>query len=112
MKRSVLRRWLGAGAVLLATAAPLGIAQAAVPGTLTHQGRLYKDSGDPVTDTLEITFAIYDTPGAAEPLWTETHTVSFEDGYFSVSLGADKPLGKAVFTGAERYLGITIGEDA
>src|SRR5205085_2180720 len=95
------------------TAAVLALSSvaSAVPATLTHQGRLYNDKGAPVTETLEVVFSVYDNPNAADPIWSETHTVSFEDGYFSVSLGADAPFGKT-FDGSARYLGIKIGADA
>ena len=110
MMRSFLRRSLQAGIALAALGA-VGTA-AAVPGTLTHQGRLYDDAGAPVTATLEVTFSIYEDPQSAAAIWTETHTVSFEEGYFSVSLGADEPFGKGVLDGKARYLGIQVGADA
>ncbi len=86
-------------------------AHAAVPPTLTHQGRLYSDAGDPVNATLDVTFSVYDDPSAAAPVWTEEHTITFEDGYFSVSLGADAPFGD-VFDGDPLYLGIKVGDNA
>src|SRR4051812_15298352 len=101
--RSVLRL-LGCAGALLAATLPHGAAFAKVPGTLTHQGRLYAESGDPVNDTLDVVFDIYEAPAAQTPLWSETHTITFEDGYFSVSLGSDKPLDGLVLDGSERYL--------
>jgi Fibrinogen beta and gamma chains, C-terminal globular domain len=88
-------------------------AQAAVPSTLAHQGRLFDANDAPVTDTLDVVFALYDSEDpTATPLWTETHSVSFDNGYFSVNLGEITPIGPGVFDGSVRHLGITVGDDA
>jgi hypothetical protein len=97
-----------AGAAALSLAGP---ASAGVPVTLTQQGRLFDASGAPLGKQVDIQFAIYDLPAASTPLWTETHAVTFEDGYFSVSLGENVPFDKSVFDGSTRYLGITVGND-
>jgi hypothetical protein len=95
--------------ILLST----GGALAAVPSTLTHQGRLFDANDMPVTQTLDVVFALYESEAtAATPLWTETHSVAFDDGYFSVDLGELVPIGPSVFNGSVRYLGITVGDDA
>lgn len=86
-------------------------AHASVPQTLVHQGRLYDDAGAPVNATLDVEFTIYAGPVDMEALWTATHTVTFEDGYFSVALGTAEPLDAAI-DGSERFLGITVGNDA
>ena len=108
--RSFRRRLVSAG-VSLAIAAAAASASAAVPPTLTHQGRLFDDMGAPVSATVDVEFRIYDSPNAAEPVWTETHTVSFEDGFFSVALGADAALAPLLGK-KELFLGITVGEGA
>lgn len=106
------RRFIAALKAALAAsllAAPLA---AAVPTTITHQGRLFDPGGKPVTSTLAVVFTVYDGPGAgANVLWTETHGIGFEEGYFSVELGADKPFEAGVFDGSVRYLGIQVGSD-
>lgn len=89
--------------------------RAAVPAALVHQGRLFDAAGQPITSAaIEVQFAIYATAGAATPLWKEVASVSFEDGYFSVELGVDpmNPIDSTVFSGASRYLGIAVGNDA
>src|SRR5690349_15070557 len=95
-------------AASVAMAAP---ALADVPKTLMHQGRLYDAMGEPLTATLDVTFAMYAGPVDTSSIWQETHTVTFEDGYFSVALGTDEPV-DAVLDGSERYLGIKVGGDA
>ncbi|MFO0616685.1 MAG: collagen-like protein [Polyangiaceae bacterium] len=82
----------------------------AAPHQLTHQGRLFDAAGAPVDGPLSVTFAIYDAQASATPLWTETHMVTFDDGYYSVALGATSPL-DAALDGSERFLGIQVGAD-
>lgn len=111
------RRTLGRACTVLVGAAALGAtsaAAAAVPGTLMHQGRLYDDAGNPVVSgsPLDVTFALYDDPLATTPIWDETHAISFDDGYFSVSLGEVAAFADATFDGSVRYLGITIQGEA
>ena len=88
-------------------------ANAAIPNTVNHQGRLFDGKGLPVTGTKTMTFAIYakanDAVGAE--LWKETHSVSLDDGYFTVSVGSSTPFGAVLFDGSERYLGITVDSD-
>ncbi|WP_437977854.1 hypothetical protein WMF11_14300 [Sorangium sp. So ce295] len=97
---------LAASAVVVA-----GTAAAAVPATITHQGRLYDERDVPISATLDVVFALYDERDASTPLWSEVHSITFEDGFFSVRLGAIVPFEQAIFDGAERYLGITVGDD-
>src|SRR5687767_11313339 len=100
------------GGAALVAALLTGNAAAAVPGTITHQGRLFDAKGAPVSETLDVVFTIYDAAGGSTVLWTETHAVAFDGGYFSVELGAMTPFGPTVFDGKVRYLGITVGGDA
>ena len=90
-----------------------GSASAAVPTTITHQGRLFDDKNAPVNKTLEVVFTLYvSEDAAAKVLWTETRSVTFDNGYFSVSLGDTTPFDATVFDGSVRYLGIKVGTDA
>ena len=86
-------------------------ASAAVPATMTHQGRLYDAADKPVEGPLEVKFSIYDGEPNSAALWTETLTVDFDQGYFSVALGETVPFEKETFDGSVRYLGIQIGAD-
>jgi hypothetical protein len=104
------RTILGASA-LAAAAAVSGGAVAAVPRTITHQGRLFDAAGQPVDDTLDVVFALYDGADADVPVWSEAHTIAFDHGYFSVELGEITPFEHPVFDGTARYLGITVGDD-
>lgn len=102
-------------ALIVSIAALLGglgtrSANAAVPGTLTQQGRLFDASGNAITNSVSITFTLYDAASGGTNLWTETHTVTPDEGYFSVQLGDTTALG-SVFDGSTRYLGVKVGSD-
>ena len=112
MRIHTIRRWITASMMALGAALATGSAAAAVPQTMTHQGRLFDAESNPINTTLDVVFSIYDSDDAnAELLWTETHTISFEEGYFSVALGSITAFDSGVFDGSERYLGIRVGSD-
>jgi hypothetical protein len=87
-------------------------ARAAVPGTLTQQGRLLDSGGMPVSGPVSFVFTIYDAPTAGASLWTESQMITLEDGYFSARLGDTTAIPATVFTGAIRYLGIKVATDS
>ena len=59
-----------------------------VPRTMSYQGHLNDDGGQPVTDTLDITFRLYDVETGGSPLWDEVVAdVPIIDGSFSAELG-------------------------
>ena len=99
---------LGISAAALITASA---ASAAVPSTLTQQGRLFDSSGAPVAGSVSIVFTIYDSASGGTALWTETQTVTLDEGYFSARLGESTPIPSGVFDGSTRYLGVTVGTD-
>ena len=109
--RRTMKRYLTT-CIAAAVALVASTAAAAVPGVITHQGRLYATDGTPVKETMDVEFSIYDTPDAVVPIWTETHTITFDEGYFSVGLGEIAPFDEVVFDGSARYLGIKVGSDA
>ena len=62
------------------------------PRTMNYQGRLTDDQGQPVTNTVSMTFTIYDAETDGNSKWTEIHpSVSVVDGLFSVVLGQGDP---------------------
>lgn len=87
-------------------------AQAAVPLTLTQQGRLLNADGTPVTSPVRMIFNIYDSSSSTTPLWTETQSnVMLDSGAFSVQLGSVTPFPATVWNGQTVYLGVTVGND-
>lgn len=109
-----LRRLTRVAFAALTAAAAASVAlpvSAGVPVTLTQQGRLFDANGKPLSDTVDVQFAIYDLAASSTPIWKEIHSITFEDGYFSVIIGDTQPIDGAVFNGATRYLGVTVGND-
>jgi hypothetical protein len=86
-------------------------ARAAVPAQLTHEGRLLDASGQPVSASQVIIYKIYDAATGGNVLWTETLTVPFDNGYFSVQLGTMTPISTSLLAGGARYLGVQVGAD-
>ena len=98
---------------LLATSVWLGgaRAEAQVPQTLMHQGRLFDSAGAPSTGRQNITYRVYSAATGGMALWTESHMVTLDDGYFSVQLGDTTMLPANLFDGTPRFLGVTVGSD-
>lgn len=87
-------------------------ANAQVPNTLSFQGTLTDQAGQPITGTRSVTLSLYTVASAGTPFWKETQTVSVISGRFSAVLGSSSnPLNSANFTG-ETYIGIKVGSDA
>jgi hypothetical protein len=83
-------------------------AHAAVPRTISYQGRLTNASGQPVNATESFTFKLYLTGSGGIPVWTETHgSVAVSHGLFTVSLGSLAPLGLAF--DRQYHLGVSVG---
>ena len=110
-----MKRILTVLACSAAATMPLAIgnsAFAAVPNALTQQGRLLNAQGNAVTTAQQIVFTIYDAATAGTVLWTETQTITPDDGYFSARLGDATAIPATLFNGATRYLSVKVGADA
>ncbi len=86
-------------------------------GSIAYQGRLADASGDPLSDTVNMTFRLYAAASGGAPLWEEQWTgansVQVSDGLFNVMLGSVNPIGQAVITSNNNlFLGITVGTDS
>jgi len=82
-----------------------------IPQLINYQGMLTDDSGNPITDTLDIEFKIYDSETSGNLKWSETQSqVSIIDGLFNVILGSVNPIDSLTFD--ENYwLDITVGAE-
>jgi len=86
---------------------------ASVPLRLNEQGRLFQAGGNtPVTGNVAMVFTIYDAATVGTALWTETYSVTLDQGYFSVQLGSTVPFPATLWNGAVRYIGVQVGTDA
>ena len=108
MRRTILSHTVVAALFGVAVLHATPEAQAALPRTLTNQGRLYDPAGQPVAGALSVTFAVYESDSGGVPLWSEVQSVTFDAGYFAVELGSIVPFGTGVFDGSVRYLGIAV----
>ena len=80
-----------------------------VPWHINYQGYLTDDAGNPINDTLSMTFGIWDDPGVGSELWNENGNVVVEEGLFNVVLGSTTPIPSDVFgAGQSRWLELTI----
>ena len=63
------------------------VALAHVPQLISFQGKLYDDTGNPITGQVEVTFRIYNLETGGTALWSETINVESENGLYNVTLG-------------------------
>lgn len=88
----------------------LSFSYADIPRTINYQGKLTDKQGYPLDGSYDISFRLYDTATAGNPLWQEAHTaVSVSKGLFSVLLGTVTPLNLPF--DKQYYLGIKVGAD-
>ena len=76
----------------------------AAPLLINYQGRLVDTAGNPLTGAQSILFSVYDAASAGSLLWSETQSVTPDNGIFSVSLGGVQTLPAAVFASDALYL--------
>ncbi|HVO73309.1 MAG TPA: hypothetical protein VMT35_04755 [Ignavibacteriaceae bacterium] len=85
---------------------------AQIPKTISYQGLLNDNSGNPKPDgDYTIKFSFYENNAGGDPVWTETKTVSLKKGLFSTSLGDATPFGDLKFD-KQYWLGIKVGNEA
>jgi hypothetical protein len=109
--KTSFKRWV-AGTAVSAVGLWSISAIAAVPATLTQQGRILDaTTGEPVVSKLKIVFNVYADAKGGTALWTEEQNITLDDGYFSAQLGSVTAIPATVFDGTVRYLGVTVGAD-
>ena len=65
---------------------------ASTPLTLAHQGYLTDAEGEAVTDTVSITFRLWDQSQGGVELWSEIKSVDVVRGAYSTILGGENPI--------------------
>ncbi len=100
--------------MVVAIVALASFASATVPQLISFQGRVTNAAGDPAPDgNYTIGVTIYDAAVGGESKWSETHVdVPVTGGVFSIVLGASVPLTDTVFSGATRYVEISVNGEA
>ncbi len=83
-------------------------AVATVPQLISYQGILRDDGGSIVADgSYTLTFKLYNVPAGGSALWTETHTLSVQDGVFNALLGSLTSL--SLSFNDTYWLGVAVG---
>jgi hypothetical protein len=85
--QQLLRAGVLALAVLLTSSTA-----SATPQTLAFQGRILDVSGSALNSEQTIRLSLHTDSVSDAEVWFETHTVTPQDGYFSVTLGESTPL--------------------
>lgn len=99
--------WGGALIALLAMFPATSVAQA-VPRLIHQEGLVIDETGGPAEGPVRLEFRLYAVPAGGQPAWSEAHAeVSLFEGYYSVLLGAERPLTGELLVQAQ-YLGIAI----
>ena len=96
---------------------------AQVPMLLNYQGQLSDPSGNPKNGTFTMQFAVYDAESGGNQLpsggpWSETQSVTVNNGVFNVLLGSVTALPGALFAGGPsdsagplRFLQVTVNSE-
>lgn len=102
----------GCGLMSLALLAPTA-AEAAAPARVPVTGFLTDDAGAPITDSVALELALYTSPTATSPLWSEVQAVDVDGGQFTVYLGEQTALPLSTFREhGVVYLGLAVGTGA
>ena len=86
----------------------------AVPQQLSQQGRLLDSAGTPIEGTQNLTFSVYESTISNTPLWSETVTILFSNGFYATMLGTDtsNPLDSDLLAQEPLYLELQINNDS
>ncbi|MEA3306320.1 MAG: hypothetical protein U9Q34_00870, partial [Elusimicrobiota bacterium] len=83
----------------------------AAPLLINYQGRLIDSTGNPLSGDYSVTFTIHGHLTNNDVIWTETKTVTMDNGIFNSALGSDTALTSSVFSSDDRYLEVKVGAD-
>jgi len=81
-----------------------------IPWHINYQGYITDDVGDPINDTLSMTFRIYSISAGGSELWNENHpAVEVDAGLFNEVLGISNPIPDSLFAlGQSRWLELQV----
>lgn len=88
----------------------VGSVVSAEPNSITQQGRLTTESGQPMTGQVELRFALYDKKSGGAVVWEDVvQTDLGSSGFYSVDLGGeDNPLDPSVLDGSDLWVELTV----
>ncbi|MGH7599281.1 MAG: hypothetical protein ACREOI_23225 [bacterium] len=85
---------------------------AQIPRTLSYQGVLTDNAGNPRPDgSYSFTFRLYTSPTGGTAIWSESKSLPVKNGLFSTVLGEQTPFGAAVKFDKQYWLGIQVGNE-
>jgi hypothetical protein len=110
-KSTTSHRWMAAFAtcvVLLWSGAA-----AAVPMTVTHQGRLLNEEGEPMTGQVRLQFALHTSKTEDAMVWNSKPIEKDlgDGGFYSVVLGQNNPIDSETLKGEKLWIQLTITND-
>ena len=80
-----------------------------IPWHINYQGYLTDDSGNPINDTLSMTFGIWDAASGGTEVWNEPQNVEVRNGLFNLILGTVNSIPTNIFSsGDSRWLELTV----
>ena len=95
--------------------APLGPqaqlgARTPLGSAFTYQGQLKDSGGNPIDDTCDFTFGLWDAESAGAQVGSDSVVtgVAVTNGYFAVNVNAGGEFGAGAFTGDERWLEVAV----
>jgi hypothetical protein len=88
-------------------------ADAAINNQINFQGKITNPNGTNVTNgSYNFTFSIYTVATLGAPVWTETKSITVNDGIFQTALGDTTALpGSVDFNGSSLFLGVQVNAD-
>jgi hypothetical protein len=88
------------------------VALAAVPATLTHQGRLLDATGRAIEGAHDIRVTLYDTQASPGGFWTKNFaSIPIQSGYYAVTLATSdsaQPIDPASFNDGEVWVAVAV----
>lgn len=103
-------RWISTSTVLI-VALLWSTTVWAVPNSITHQGRLLGDDGEPLTGTVTLAFTIYDAETGGSIVW-ESDDLEVDlggSGFYSVELGSEEnPIQAENLAGDSLWVTLTV----
>jgi hypothetical protein len=85
---------------------------AQIPGTISYQGILTDESGNPKPDeNYSFIFYLYEAESGGNAMWSESKTLSVSQGLFFTSLGDQTVFGDSVKFDKQYLLGIKVEND-
>lgn len=99
--------WLAVGLVF--SVVGFNEVRAQAPGQIGQQGILTDSLGNPIASgTFDLSFRLYGQDEGGTALWSETQTVTVDEGLYVVQLGSENPINLPF--DEQYWLGITVGD--